>query len=160
MIDKAKLIAGMALLAGAFGREVDGAVIGMYFDTLSPALSTEEFEHAVEIAVAKETYWPSPAVLLEYGKPRARAARALAAVSDDLREHGGFKFYPHGRFLELPAEVKAGIRAIGGLRALTLAEVQDMPRLERKFADAYEEARMLAHAAHVRRLPPSPELQA
>lgn len=144
--DKPKFIAGMATLAGAFGRMVDGPVQVAYWRVLAPKLSLEEFEHAVSVAIERESYWPSPATLLEVVRPKDEAQRALSGVVGWLRDCGGHLHAPHSEFAALPPEVKAGIKAVGGLRAISLATVDQMPRFERLFSEAFTSARYPALA--------------
>lgn len=140
MIDRDRFAAGMGVLAGCFGRVVDAAVVRAYYDALSPQLTTEEFERAVRVAIASETYWPAPATLIAQVRDRSAAARALADLVDDLRAHGGYRFYPHERFAALPLAVREGVRAIGGLREITMCKADRFPALERKFAEAFARA--------------------
>src|SRR5687768_16326736 len=64
MIDRAKFSAGIGLLGGCFGREIEVPVIRAYFAILNPRLTTAEFERAVTLCIPQEKFWPSPAVLL------------------------------------------------------------------------------------------------
>ena len=84
-IDKLALTTGLALLGGAHGREIDGATVRMYFSVLSPQLTTDQVNTAIERSLAADTYWPSPAVLLNHVRAPDAASRALAAVIDQLR---------------------------------------------------------------------------
>lgn len=154
--DKPKFVAGLAILAGAFGRMVDAPVQKAYWRVLAPKLSIEEFEHAVGQAIEKETYWPSPAVLLEVVRPKDEAQRALSGVVGWLRDCGGHLHAPHEDFQKLPAETRAGIAAVGGLRAISLAHVEDMPRIERLFSQGFTGARYpaLREGGQDRALPP------
>lgn len=156
MIDKDAFTTGMALLAGAYGREVDGAVTRMYYGVLAPQLTTEEFERAVSETIATERFWPAPSVLLENAGKAAgeSASRALAHVVDRLRARGGFRFFPHEEFQAFDEATKAGVRAVGGLREITLVDVDRFPSLEKKFTRAYVEVLRQAPA-----LPPAPEPQ-
>ena len=154
MIDKATFSAALAVLAGAFGREVDAGVSVAYYRVLSRRLTTEEFERAVSTVIETEKFWPSPAVLLAAARPKDDARIALGALIAQLRDKGGFQFFPHASFQALTPEVKAGIKAVGGLREITMASAKDMPTLERQFARAYNaERRELPPGGRDRQLP-------
>lgn len=141
MIDKDIFAANMGILAGAFGRVVDSAVVLAYYRVLSPKLTTPEFEQAVRIVVERETFWPSPAVLLNAIRPKDEAEAALERVIDWLRDSGGFLHISAEEFQAFPPEVKAGIKAAGGLRAIDLCSVEQLPKLERRFVEAFTEVR-------------------
>ncbi|HXD22891.1 MAG TPA: hypothetical protein VN613_05990 [Gemmatimonadaceae bacterium] len=142
----------MAVLAGAFGREVDAPVQRAYYQVLSPRLTTEEFERAVTLTMAEEKFWPSPAVILAKVKPDAttQGLAALEHVNRITAKHGGFRFLPHEVFLaEFDAPTRAGISAVGGLHQIANTSDERMPTLRKKFAAAYAEA-----------LNPQPKIQA
>lgn len=142
MIEKESFMAGMALLSGAYGREIDGPVQRMYFGILSAKLTTEEFQQAIKDTMATETFWPSPAVIL--GKvPRLledRPARALEHVNRILSAHGGHRFLSHATFQsEFDAPTKAAISAVGGLSAITNCSEERYGTLTKKFVGAYRD---------------------
>lgn len=142
MIDKDEFAGGMAVLAGAFGREIDGPVQRMYYGILSAKLTTEEFRQAITTTMATETFWPSPAVIL--GKvPRLaedRPALAFAHVNKILSQNGGFRFMTFQTFqTEFDAPTKHAIAAVGGLSAITNTPEERWPALAKRFATAYRE---------------------
>ena len=143
MIDKTTLAAGLATLAGAFGREVDGPVVAAYYAVLSPQLSTEQFEHAVQRALREETFWPSPAVLLAKVQAPAleQGVAALRHVNATMGRFGGFQYLPYDVYArEFDAPTKAAIQAVGGLREIANVHEDRYPALQRKFAEAYQRA--------------------
>lgn len=142
MIDKEQFAAGMALLSGSYGREIDGPVQRLYYGVLSAKLTTEEFQKAVADTVATETFWPSPAVIL--GKvPRLaedRPAKALEHVNRVLSSVGGHRFLSFARFQsEFDAPTRAAISAVGGLSAITGCSEERYGSLAKKFATAFRE---------------------
>lgn len=139
-IDKRRFAAGMALLSGNAGRELDGALSEAYRKILSPRLTTEEFERAVEILMTTKAKfaWPSAADILHAIHPPDEAKKALADVSDRVRAFGGHLYFPHAEFQKFTEAQKAGIRAAGGLAKLWTADIEDMPRLEKRFQEGYE----------------------
>jgi ribosomal protein S16 len=64
MIDATKFGAGMALLAGAFSRNLEATLMKVYYAALSKNLTDEEFERAVELCLSEETFWPPPATII------------------------------------------------------------------------------------------------
>lgn len=140
MISHETFAAGMALLAGVFGRNADANTNRAYYRVLSPKLDDAGFERAIGLAIEHETYWPAPAVLLARAGGGNTAEQELDALMDDLRQHGGHRHYPHSRYESLSAPVRAGIRAVGGLRELDSCTTERLPWLTRKFVRGYESA--------------------
>jgi hypothetical protein len=137
MIDHGIFLAGMATLAGCYGRELDQVTLRAYHQVLSARLTTEEFERAVQATIGTETFWPSPAVLVAKVKAQTPAAAAFARLVDQLRQHGGYRFFPHSAYQELDEPTKAGIRAAGGLAAIDQRTDRTAASVEREFAKAY-----------------------
>jgi hypothetical protein len=142
MIDKEVFAQGMGQLAGAFGREVDGPVSKMYHQVLSPHLTDAQFVEAVTRTVASETFWPSPATILEKAgvSPQQRSEGVLRMVNDALFKHGGFKFLPTEISMAWDTATWAAIREVGGLAAITNCTEEKWPAMQRKFQRAYEAA--------------------
>lgn len=142
MIDKQVFANYMGLLAGNFGREVDGAVSRLYYGVLSPHLTTEQFVDAMNRTMATETFWPAAAVILEKAgvSPHQRSEGALRMVSNALFEHGGYRFLPAEISTSWDAATWAAIREIGGLKEITLCTEERWPKLQAKFRRAYEAA--------------------
>lgn len=141
MIEKDSFLAGIALLGGAFGREVDAAVQRAYFLVLSPQLTTEEFTKAVELTMASEKFWPSPAVIMSKIKAdgESRAILAFEHVNRVTSSHGGFRYLTAETFhKEFDAPTRAAISAVGGLAAIGNTPEERWPSLQKKFAAAYQ----------------------
>lgn len=132
MIDKDVFAQGMGQLGGAFGREIDGPVSKMYYATLSPHLTNEEWIEAVTRTVTEETFWPSPAVVLSKIKETEQesAVRAFAHVKRTLALYGGFRFIPVDVAKSFDSATWAAIKELGGLS-------QVMEENEKKFTRAY-----------------------
>lgn len=143
MIDKQIFLSGMTALSGAFGREIDGAVQRMYYGILGPKLTDAEFQQAVASVLETETFWPSPAVILNK-IARHREDEGLLAFSHVNRitsEHGGFRYLPHTTYQrEFDAPTKAAIAAVGGLAMIANTTEDRWPSLAKRFAAAYQEA--------------------
>lgn len=142
-IDKDSFLAGLAVLAGAFGREVDGAVQRAYYQVLGQKLTNDEWQRAVSITLETETFWPSPAVLLSKVKADddARGALAFEHVNRITSSHGGFRFLTAETYQrEFDAATKAAISACGGLAGIANTSEDRWPSLQRKFVAAYRDA--------------------
>lgn len=143
MIEKEQFITGMALLSGAFGREVDGPIQRAYYAVLSKQLTTAEFERAVSITLETETFWPSPAVLIGKVKQdtQARALSALEHVNRVTGQAGGYRFLPVETFhREFDAPTRVAIAAVGGLGAIGNVSEDRYSTLQKKFVAAYSES--------------------
>lgn len=142
MIDKEVFAQGMGQLGGAFGREIDGPVSKMYYNILSKQMSTSGFLLAVEAALATETFWPSPAVLLSkvMPVPERAAQHAFDMVNDALRAHGGYRFLPSEVSKAWPPETWAGIKAVGGLMEISNCTSDRWDSLQKRFRKAFVEA--------------------
>lgn len=101
MIDRGVFIAGMATLAGSFGREMDEGLQRAYYAVLSPELSTAQFEGAVAETMKCERFWPSPAVLLQHAEA-SESAKMLALPSHCAACGAGLGYAPGSgkRFLQ------------------------------------------------------------
>lgn len=130
----------MALLAGAYGRVVDGPVTKMYYNVLSDALEDFEWQDVVHQVVAGETFWPSPATILKYahGDPSERSLRAWDRVVASLKTHGGFRFHPAAIAQSWSPETWAGIKAVGGLAEISTCSDERWASMLKRFRTAYE----------------------
>lgn len=140
MIDKHEFGAGMAVLAGAFGREIDEPIIRAYYAVLGSRLTTAEWQLAVSHTLSGETFWPSPAVLLQKVKAddESKGVAVLEHVRRVLWKAGGHRFLPFETFQqEFDAPTKAAIRDVGGLAAIS---DDDSRAFAKRFVKAYAEA--------------------
>ena len=80
MIDQHKFSAGMGILAANFNRNLEAAVVKVYYGALSAALTTDEFERAVERCIAEETFWPPVALIVGKIKPTGKGADPAPTV--------------------------------------------------------------------------------
>jgi hypothetical protein len=159
MIDKDAFSAGMALLAGAFGREIDAPVGRAYFAVLNPQLTTEQFERAVQLTLVTEKFWPAPAVLLGkiFAGPNEAAERALRSVNAMIDRYGGVQFVPYASWLEFDPPTKAAVLDVGGLAKIAGTPEEKWPALQRRFADAYQRAATVANSERQLRVPTTDE---
>lgn len=144
MIDADAFAAGMGILAGNFGREVDGAVSRAWYTLLSPKMTTREFERAVQLVLESETYWPSAALLLAKIRIPAddQAEQALRELNSTLGQFGGFQHTPYAALEpHLDGPTKAALNAIGGLGELAATTEEKYPRLVKKWVAAYNRAK-------------------
>jgi hypothetical protein len=149
-IDKDRFLAGLAVLAGAFGREIDGPVQRAYYAVLNPKMTNEQFETAIQRTLEQETFWPSPAVIA--GKvladEQSTALLAFEHVNRVMSAHGGYRYLSHATYHEqFDAPTKAAISAVGGLAEITNTSAERWPSLQRRFASAYIESKQPRIAA-------------
>lgn len=142
MIDRAVFTTAIGLLAGNFGRNVDGLVSSMYFQELSPLLSTQEFEELVRRAIREEEYWPSIARLRAMVEARhvERATTALAHVRAVFAKAGGPRFLTADAYREAfdaPTRNALWADGVGGPSGLLDATSYDAQRVAQAFCDAY-----------------------
>lgn len=140
MIDKDAFLAGMAVLAGSFGREVDAGIQRAYYVVLSPKLTTDEFERAVSATISTETFWPSPATIMAkvLADDGSRALLAFEHVNRVLGANGGYRYLTAETYnQEFDAPTKAAIAAVGGLAAITNTPEDRWSGLQKRFAAAF-----------------------
>jgi hypothetical protein len=154
VIEKEPFLAGLAILAGAFGREVDAPVQRAYYAVLSPQMTTEDFEKAVSLTLASESYWPSPAVILSKVKADAesRGLVAFERVNRVMGANGGHRFLSHDTYIrEFDEATRMAISAVGGLAKIGDTTEDRWPALQRRFVAAHTEA-----SSPTKRLPAAP----
>lgn len=143
MIDSDRFFAALALLAGAHRNPIGEAMQLAYFDTLTAAgLTTEDVERAVSASLAQDKFWPSAARLVElagFDIADGEARAAFRELRADIARHGGYRFYPHDRFAALPEPVRAGIRRVGGVQAISNMHEDREAAVVRQFCDAYRD---------------------
>lgn len=144
MINQQAFAAGLALLAGNFGREVDAALGRAWYLILSPLMTTAQFERAVQLVLETETFWPSAAVLLTKVKASADevAVQALRDLNATLGRFGGYQHTPYDALRDhLDGPTKAALKAIGGLSELAATTEEKYPRLVKRWVEAYNRAK-------------------
>ncbi len=154
MIERGAYAEGMQLLIGAHGRgALPVALARAYYATLSPRLTTAEFRAAVDASLARDTWWPSPARLLELAQRSEQqlATEAFNRLRRDLEANGGYQWYPSARYAALDEPTRFAIRECGGLRALGQADERQHPALVKQFVAAY------LHASRGAGSPATPE---
>lgn len=135
--------AGMAALAGNFGREIDTPTQALYYAVLSPRLTDEEWHAALERVVSEDTFWPSAATILQKVKPSHEVSgeSAFDHVNRVTRHYGGYRFLPHAVYLsEFDEPTRAAISAVNGLAAIANTTDERWPALKKRFAAAYAAA--------------------
>jgi hypothetical protein len=144
MIDKQAFAAGLGLLAANFNKTVDPALSRVWYGTISARLTTAEFERAVTMSIAEDTFWPTAAQLIgKVAPPSAeqQGHEALEHVNHVTSSVGGFRFLSHETFWkEFDAPTRAAISACGGLYDMANCSVEKYGAMQRKFAAAYAKA--------------------
>jgi hypothetical protein len=149
VLEKRVFLREMGMLADRFGRQVSEPVVLRYFEILSGALSTADFERAAFVIFREDQFWPAPARFVEAargGNPRELAGaeweRLLASCAAGD---------PAVAFLS-PAGL-AAMRAAGGWRAIAFCEGESkLNGLRRAFVSAWMDASGVAPDG--RALPP------
>ena len=123
------LLRAMSRALSANGAELDGPVLDVYWIALSD-WTLAEFEQACGHLMKTAKFMPRPAEFTELRKAaRLSAGEAWALVLEAVRGYA-----------ELPADpaVQAAVRALGGVKAIGMLDSDQMPFVERRFAEHYE----------------------
>lgn len=140
-IDQKAFAAGMGLICGAFSRTLDAAVSRSYYAVLNPKMTTEQFEQAVAIVLNRETFWPSPAVLLGTMATDDEAGLlALRHVNSTMGKFGGFQHLPFSEYEKFDDATKAAIKAVGGLSEVANTPHDRYAGLQKRWVKAYDRA--------------------
>ena len=134
MLDGSAFVREMSLLHRRFGREPDEQVIARYFDTLKERLTTEEFASAARHVFDHDAFWPTPMRFVELarGTPERAARQEWLTLMNGARK---------GERMRLSSAGEAALMAAGGWRIVAYAnEEHALPRLERAFVRAYQDA--------------------
>ena len=110
MIDKKAFQTGIARMAAASGQEIPKERATVYWEVLSEALSTEEWDRAVDGALRGGDWFPKIHELLEYAKPK---------TLNSLKVPGRYSCAMCGNNFSFPASRERGYcgpcwRKIGG----------------------------------------------
>ncbi len=133
------VMAGMAKL---YEREIDGPLLDAYWLALR-TWSLPDFEAAAGRLMATETFMPRPADFNALRKAsRPTSGEAWSVVLDHVRSgryrwsDGGTTFTPNAP--PPPDELtNAAVRALGGYKAIAMIDEDQLPFLERRFAEHY-----------------------
>lgn len=127
MIDRVAFVREMTLLCERFDRALTEPVMARYYETLSAALSTEQFVCAARRAFDEAIWFPSPSQLIDY---------ALGSVEDaaELEWLELMRATQQARRAQLTDAGRDALTAIGGSWALQ-TEAHD--RLRRAWREAY-----------------------
>lgn len=145
MIDRQVFVRELTMLCERFERALTEPVMARYYEILSRALTTEQFEAAAVRAFGESTFFPSPAQLIDY---------ALGSVDDaaELEWLELMRAIQDNRRAQLTDAGRAALAAIGGSWAL---QSEPSDRLRRAWLPAYVAAARAQRAALVGRALPA-----
>lgn len=150
MINSEELANGLQLLSKHFGKELLPEVITIWSKYLNENLDTGGFLEAVENAILSKNFMPTPFQLVEFvnGTREAKALEEWQLVI--YFAAGGGQLEPE----TLSARGFHALRAIGGLKAVSVAEQRRLESLERYFVKAYTDCtprdiKLLPQAPHL-----------
>lgn len=145
MIDQTKFKSAWALLCERFGRTPSRPLMVTYYRSLSPRMTTEQFEVAAQRLFDGAEFFPRPDDFAEAGgaNPEAVALEQWELVQDLMR---GFEV--NG----LTAESQRIIRMLGGEYELRMTPLDRVPFVRRDFLQLYGEAAEIARRANMPRL--------
>ena len=137
-----------------YGKEVDKPLAKLYFKTLNPLLTTDQFTYAVHAVAATERFFPSPGVLLDKIMPQSAAPPKPAdtakvegsMIFDRIPQECGI-YSPAGIVIDervvrdkFGEQAVMAFRAIGGIKRYRELMEQSEPWARKDFADAYATA--------------------
>jgi hypothetical protein len=129
----------MSILADRHGRAFAAPTLKLYYDLLSPALSTQEFCAAVGLSVRDDKFFPAASELIEKVKPRPNpklnAQRSFDHIKSLVQRYG-FQWIPETELARLKPSAHAALVAVGGMRQIAYMN----PDHERFVRERYEEA--------------------
>lgn len=147
MIPDLSFAKGMGMLCLAFNREHTPELTDLYNGILSPVLTDEQWKTAVRVAIERDRFFPTVAVLLSYGRPpepaSARAGEVYAELCDAYENLCGreAQWSPNADAIEARWGLAArrAFMACGGTRAFEFCEPRDEPFRLKAFREAFVE---------------------
>lgn len=152
MIDRTEFARAMAAFADRIGRALAPATAEAYYETLSEALTTEEFLAGARVVFRAHQFntWPAPQQFIDAVKPPTEPKLAAAEAFERVLVAVGSIYDPPAaraaRLGALGPVVDRAYRAAGGFREFASVLEKDLPFLRARFIEAYvgattEEAR-------------------
>lgn len=128
-------------LGKVFGSEADAVLLDAYWLALRD-WPFEEFERAAKQLLLTSKFMPRPADFHELRKAALpTAGEAWAKVLQHLK--GGYRFgaglTPEIEGTGLTPQIDRVVASIGGYRALAMMDIDQLPWMERRFAEHYRE---------------------
>lgn len=137
-------LGGMAKLAVAFNRELDKPQIRVYAEALAD-LEPVELDHAISVAISRETFFPAVAVLRRYAKPPVNVQAEAVRLFERIKAHpsgyspfiGSYWDERHIRDTLGPAAAEA-FMAAGGPSAFAELDEKSQPFVRKAFLESVE----------------------
>jgi hypothetical protein len=124
-------------------------ILDMWHEYLSDRLTDQEFIAAVKYFILHVRYWPVAADLVDHihGGKETKGLQEWASILDAAGRDDAQE-----RLVYLSDRASIALKAIGGVRAVSLADGFERPRLEKKFISIYcqcssEDRKALAQSA-------------
>lgn len=140
-IDRQEFASWMSVLADRIGRSLKPPTVNAYYAILSGQLTTTEFVAAMTLAVERSRFWPSPAEIVEFVKPRQdtslAAAESLNAIRERIHRAGGIQFVKRDLYDDLNPSARRALSAVGGFGAISNVSESEWPFLQKRWSDAY-----------------------
>lgn len=133
MLDKRRVIAGLAGLAELYQAQLGEAALELYWQAVRH-LEPQAWEAAVVEASRRCRWMPKPVELLELagaGTEGEQATRAWLATLAAVRRHGRYGG------ADLGPRTNAAIRAAGGWRVICDSTEAELGHLQRRFSEGY-----------------------
>jgi hypothetical protein len=147
MIDQKVLTTKLLLIAKHFQKDLLPEVMSVWAEYLNAELNTDEFEQAVKEVILHSRFFPTAGEFVEKikGNKEAQAIREWQSVVTAAAGREEAIAY-------LSTRGKVALQAIGGLRAIALAEDRLREKLEKNFIAVHCQC----SDKDARSLPPSP----
>ncbi|MBE9036021.1 hypothetical protein [aff. Roholtiella sp. LEGE 12411] len=134
MIEKNIFDYGMNLLDSHFNKKLDDTVKGIWFEYLNDELMGEEFLAAVKNALLHSRFMPTAGELVEfiYGGKEKRALQdwqVILRASTNSQDYKGIAY--------ISTRARVALQAVGGLRAVGMAEEFRRNHMEKQFITVY-----------------------
>lgn len=140
-IDRQEFATWMSVLADRIGRSLKPPTVNVYYAILSRQLTSTEFVAAMTLAVERSKFWPSPAEIVEFVKPKAdtslAAAESLNGIRERIHKAGGIQFVKRDLYDGLDPSARRALSAVGGFGAIVNVTESEWPFLQKRWADAY-----------------------
>jgi hypothetical protein len=124
---------GIELLDSYFGKKLNEAVQGIWFEYLDEKLTSEEFLAAVKNSLLRSRFMPTASELVEFihGSKEAKALQEWQSVL--LAASRG----DESQLAYISQRGRVALHAIGGLKTVGLAEEYRRSQLEKSFITVY-----------------------
>jgi hypothetical protein len=139
MINPVVFSSNWELLNRHFRHNCDAEIMRIYYEYLSPRMTTEEFVQAIEQVLVDENYFPPAVTIAEkaHGSSQAVAAKEWEVITEAAKQ---------GKAPELCSVAQKALDSIGGRYLIERADIyREMSHLRRQFIDAFHTYQEIEH---------------